>query len=1203
MSNIARLYLGTEVTPDVAITNGGFDGNANGWVVPSGWNYDAGSMKGVLGLTTTLKQTITGLQVGGSYKVKFYLEFVGFFQGNITLNFGGVIKNYTTGGWKEEIITVVSGDEIQFTQSFSWRGRLDNVSISSFDSRHTWQEVHLSDDSFINLNYAIADIEDITKRGTVFSKTITVPSTVHNDQVMEHLYDLDVQTDNKYLNKKIPALLYYNDAEILNGICEITKVDTVHANNQAYYEIVLRGNAKTFADVVSSKYITGNAIKEDDIDFSEYNHTFNVSNIMATWYNPSFPSLPTSNYGSGYYYPIINYANIPDNNSYNFEQLRPAIYIKEIWDKIFADAGFTYESTFLNTTYFKSLITPFVNKIRTSEDELESRKFAAGLLTDFTNESYLNQSRPQRLDHFPSSSLSTVKFYPDINDDNEVAPLDFFDNGGNFNTSNHKYIVPAKGMYNFNFSMIGRPFLYDEKNGLAAGLYFAKSKDTSNITPRMELIAKIIRKRGSTITTMATETHEIRLNDFPGVYFYNAKGWTYAVGARKTFMKDFNITVNANNHEYEQGDEVYVELELNNKLVNWYNLLGQSIGTKGFGGGVDLFRSNPDGSGNRGLAFYNTPLPSDGIFLGEEMDMNSCLPTRTRQIDFVNSIIRMFNLIVEEDPLKDNHLIIDPRHYYFSSGSTLDWSFKLDRSQAIEIERIPTLIDKNVQFTYEQDEDKYNADYQETYEESYGDWFVRNQDLTADDEEISVIFSPTPGTEIPGTSIIVPQIYDIDDNDKLINQSYNMRILHRVDIIDAPGSTFRTATSTSNVSIAVNEYSAGVIASTGWVANTIPTASHLDDPYNPTYDLNWGYSKKYYNTLYPTTIDLPTWSNLYNEYWRDYIELLIDPNSKMITAQFNLTEQDIYNFRFYNKIKIDGQYYIVNRIIDWNPNRLTEVVLIKDKVSTLPTTPDDKIIDTEQTLQYNNISYRSFRRPSRDRDNSTVQQQSGQRSFVTASPTRRSMNNNADQINPLNTGQTWNDLSGTTAITTTVTATTETTPTIISEESRGYATGVNNDINSRNFVLSGNDNRYDGNTYNTAIFGDGNSINDGVYNGTIIGNNNEIGGNLSGATIIGNNLTVQQSDTLVLGAGTILSTKPIEPIVHVISAPNLDNKQINPFNRMKQIQVLSGGDIADGSRNLRSANTTFVVDSRTTPVTKYSSYAETSLDADGNTIT
>lgn len=1218
MSNKARLFLGTDIYETITLTNGNFEGSLTGWTVtPSGWSYSSGYAKAQWGSIGVIKQNVGGVTVGNSYKVKFFCTFSNSSwtpNGTLQMTFGGVSFSYTEGGWKEEIITVTSGSEIAFAQSFYYIGGIDSITVEGLDSTLGWQELHLANDTFINLNFSIADIEDITKRGTTFSKSIPVPSTSNNDKILEHLYDLDVETSQKYLNKKIRALLYYDDAQILNGICEVTRVDTIHSTNQVGYEIILRSDAKTFADIISSKYITGNVVSEDDIDFSEYNHPFTVNNIMKTWSNPSFPNLPTSKYtGKGYYYPIINYADIPDEKSYNFEQLRPAIYIKEIFDKIMVDAGYTYTSTFLNTTYFKRLITPYTNKIRTSEEELDSRKFAAGLNANIVNQTGYGTpasgNQPYRyLYHGPAAAAASSDYRLPISDDSENAPLDFFDNGGYYNTSTYKYRVPNKGMYNFNFSCIARPFIYDS-NVIAAGTYIAKSVNASNPTPRMEITAKIQRQRGSNITTIGSSVSVVPLNSFPfgAAYsnkFTHLKSWTTNVGSRKTQLADVTLNVNVNNMEFQEGDYIYIEVSLNNKLVRWYDALGKIVSTQAFYGTVDFFRANTDASGNPGLKFYNTPLASDNMFLGEQMDMNSCLPTKVKQIDFVNSLITMFNLIIEEDPNKQNHLIIDPRNDYFSSGTTKDWSFKLDRSQAIQIERIPSLIDKNVSFVYKEDADKYNADYQEVYEETYADWRIENEDLTSEDQEISVIFSPTPGNEIGTTKIIVPQIYQVDDNKKLVSQGYNMRILHRVDIIDAPGSTFRTNSNSSNVKIAINEYQAGKVVATGWMANTIVTASHLDDPYAPTYDLNWGYSKEYYNTVYPkTTPILPSWGNLYNEYWREYIEQLIDPNSKMITGQFNLSEQDIYNFRFYDKIKIDGQYYTVNKISDWNPDVLTTVQLIKNKVSEVPTTTVAKQADTLAVINYNNIVYKRVMQPSANRNNSTLQQQTGTGSFITSSPISRNLYNISDENNPLSPDGTWNDLSGTTAITTTVTATTfSAEPTIITPESRGYATGVNNFINSRNFFLAGNDNIFTGNTYNTVTFGDANTYEDGVIGGTIIGNENTITGGVTGSTIIGNGITVTKSDTLVLGNKTILSKVVIEPIVDIIAAPNLDGDQINPFNRLKQIQVLSGGDIAQGVRPLRSANTTFVVDSRTTPTTSYSSYAEEILDADGNPI-
>ena len=45
-------------------------------------------------------------------------------------------------------------------------------------------------------------------------------------------------------------------------------------------------------------------------------------------------------------------------NQWEVEDFKPAIYLKQYIDAIISEAGFTYESTFFDTTLFKSLIVP-----------------------------------------------------------------------------------------------------------------------------------------------------------------------------------------------------------------------------------------------------------------------------------------------------------------------------------------------------------------------------------------------------------------------------------------------------------------------------------------------------------------------------------------------------------------------------------------------------------------------------------------------------------------------------------------------------------------------------------------------------------------------------------------------------------------------------------------------------------------------------
>jgi len=1206
MSNKSKLFIyDKELASDAVITNGDFNGNLNGWTVtPSAnWTYDSGRASAKLGNTGTISQSVSGLVIGKEYTIKFFMSHPSTVRtdgGSLSVTINGATTVYSNAGWKEITFIYTTSDTLTLSQDSDFNGIIDKISIelttnSRTNYTNTYREIFLSDDEFVNLNFAVADVATINSRNSSYSQSITIPATAENNLVFEHLYNIDIEDTNLYLNKKNGALLYYGDALIIDGILELTSVNRNDFNNVVSYTVIVRSNVKTFSDEISDKFITGNNDFTKDIDFSEYDHVFTTLNIRNTWRDgdtPAWPALPTEKYGSGYYYPIIDYTNIESNVSLNYEDFRPAIYVKELFDKIIADTDFTYSSTFINSEYFKKLILPFVGEIKTSDDEIEERKFRAGLKDDIINQYYLNRF----LAHGRSSNAGDdSKIFP-INDDIEPPLLDFFDNGGNFFTGGNYYRVPSKGIYKFHFNTNDAiPYLYD--NTQLAAAFYNPVGPNDDIGPRMELTVRVLRKRNNVFSILKSKNHIIKLPN----YFYNGKIWINGVGFRKTALPPQSFDVVSDEEELEYGDLIYIQVALNNKLSAWQDTLGRAVGSGQFVGTVDFKRLNPNDTARPATVFYVEPIKSSGLLIGEQVNINDTLPRGIKQIDFINSLIKMFNLIIDVDKVDSNKLIIEPREQYLSSGNTIDWTSKLDTTQDITIERIPTLIDKNIRFTYEEDDDYYNDDYKTKYTETFGDYEILNIDKTKDETLIDIIFSPTPSKVLPGTDYIIPQIWQEESNGDIVVKPYNIRILHRLDIYDnssQPFSLVKTESAMTYIGIDTNDTVDA--PSSNWVFHMCPTAGHIEDPYDGTSkDLNWGYSKEYYAPLYPD--NLPQWGNLYNTYWRNYIETIIDVNSKKVTAYFKLSEIDIYNFNFNDKIIVDGQFFLVNKIIDWNPNVITEVELIKLKENSLPTSDNEKRDDTTITLDYNNVEYKSAAVPLKSRSVSKTQKlKVSNKSFITSYTNTENTEELPDW--PLTTGQTTTTFSGQTVEG--VTGVTRSEPTSVTNVSRGFGSGNNNVIDSKNFILAGRGNVFTGPNINSLTIGNTNEIGNNTQNITIIGNDNKVDSNISNVQILGGeNINLQKSNTTVLGNQTILTNKPIESIIHVISAPNLDGKVINPFNTQKLVHVMSGGNMIDGVRPLRSVNTIFVVDSTTKTTYDYINVGDSIVrDANGNII-
>jgi hypothetical protein len=90
----------------------------------------------------------------------------------------------------------------------------------------------------------------------------------------------------------------------------------------------------------------------------------------------------------------------------------------------------------------------------------------------------------------------------------------------------------------------------------------------------------------------------------------------------------------------------------------------------------------------------------------------------------------------------------------------------------------------------------------------------------------------------------------------------------------------------------------------------------LDNPNTPLADINFGVPTELYFNI---TTDYPS-ANLYNAFWSEYINEIIDKDSKLLTCNIYLKTTDIYSLDFSKLIYIDGSLWRLNKVIDFNPN-------------------------------------------------------------------------------------------------------------------------------------------------------------------------------------------------------------------------------------------------------------------------------------------
>jgi len=269
------------------------------------------------------------------------------------------------------------------------------------------QIIDLPTDFGILINKSIADIREPESRSSDWSKTFTLPGTKRNNKLFTHLFDLNLSIRNTTAtnftpdfnpNLKATASLYVDEVTQIEGFIRLLNIN-ITDRHQIQYECTMHGQlADLFTTMADGKLA--------DLNFSEYNHTINSTNIFNSW-DTSIVKNGSSGYvnfsggkptGEGYVYTWLDNGEYPNYGWMFTDYMTPCLYAKTIVDKIFSGTGYSYSSgSFFNTDLFKRLVipcqthTPILSEANVAERLFEATRttdqvFAINDLLKFNNE-------------------------------------------------------------------------------------------------------------------------------------------------------------------------------------------------------------------------------------------------------------------------------------------------------------------------------------------------------------------------------------------------------------------------------------------------------------------------------------------------------------------------------------------------------------------------------------------------------------------------------------------------------------------------------------------------------------------------------------------------------------------------------------------------------------------------------------------------
>lgn len=729
------------------------------------------------------------------------------------------------------------------------------------------------------LTFSIKDIQQPDKVKSSFSKTIKLPGSKAINDKLNFIFE--VNSDSTFNpNLKLDAVYYQNDIAVFSGFIQLK--DIIKKDyNEVDYSVVLFGETANIFGKLGNKFLNDSGMNWSNLDH-DYTRT-----IQANSWDTSYilnGAVTSFGYGNGFTYPMINFGNDTDINHYKVTEMFPAVYAKEYIDRMFADAGYTYTSSFFNSSTFRHLIIPFNGQVfKPTQTDLSPRRVQANtplLVSSGTNNYTLDTSLVSQV-YFIQSDVWQKN---DIRLSNEVLDAD-----NQYNTTTGVLTVGDTGFYRISFDAI----LQMETTPKAGA---ALPNNIVSLADPVFLNSFQINVNGAYQNgTLSYTSAPTPLS--PGVTYQTANPTTYP---NSDFLEPTSTT--PRNYNPPNQYRLSVDIQLNaGDLVTvdlwsaWY-ATGSGTFTTPYYDSVSLDGYDADfkiilTNANLSLSVLDSPYVE-----GDSIDMYSAIPDNVKQRDFLTSIVKMFNLYMIPDSNDLKNIIIETREDFYTTDIE-DWSSKLDYSK--EHNLTPTSVTNKQQytFTYKKDADYYNKKYESSWQEIYGNRNVYlDNDFNKSEHKTELIFSPTPLVGQLDNDRVVSTIIAVDATLQQKTVKSNIRIL------------YYGGMKPSVVSWIHSSYDVGI-----WRGN-YPYSGHFSDPYNPVLDINFGLPREiYYDNTYGSVN--VTNANLYNTYHRKQLEQITDKDSKIFKGYFLLNPVDIANLSFRSTYFFDNEYWILNKVM------------------------------------------------------------------------------------------------------------------------------------------------------------------------------------------------------------------------------------------------------------------------------------------------
>lgn len=234
------------------------------------------------------------------------------------------------------------------------------------------EKLELFNDEQINVTSTVQNVQDISKTFTDFSQSFTIPANDHNNGILQHFYQSDVNSLIDY-NLRLDSFIEIDLTFFRRGKLQIEKANLKNGRPESY-TVTFYGDGRTLKDYFGEDLLS-------DLDYTDYNHTYSGTEVQnritdaTNQYDVKYPLISSkriwhwqSTYVDATTPNWLDLGTIGSNDIHSsggaihFDELFPAFRVSKIFDLIQAKYGVTFDGTFLDDERFTKLFLYYKNK-------------------------------------------------------------------------------------------------------------------------------------------------------------------------------------------------------------------------------------------------------------------------------------------------------------------------------------------------------------------------------------------------------------------------------------------------------------------------------------------------------------------------------------------------------------------------------------------------------------------------------------------------------------------------------------------------------------------------------------------------------------------------------------------------------------------------------------------------------------------------